>query len=49
MPRVKGFTLAEQRKRDRMAKALHRHGFSLSRSYAISTAQVKKGKRKRKR
>jgi hypothetical protein len=49
MPKVKIFTIAENRKRDRQAKALQRKGYSTSKSFAIATASVKKSKRKKRR
>jgi len=49
MPRVRGFTLAQQRKRDREARGLMKAGYSESRAYAISTANIKREKRKHRR
>lgn len=49
MPKVTSFTAAENRRRDREAKALMRKGYSESRSYAISTANVKRSKRKKRK
>jgi uncharacterized protein YdaT len=49
MPKVKMFTATQNKKRDRQAKGLIRHGYTESRAYAIATANVKRSKRKRKK
>lgn len=47
MPKVKIFTASQNRKRDRIAKGLIEKGYSKSRAYAISTANVKKSRRRK--
>lgn len=49
MPKVKIFTDSQNRKRDRVAKGLIKKGYSEQRAYAISTAQVKRTRRRRKK
>lgn len=47
MPKPKGWSDTMLRKRDRMVKALMKRGFSEQRAYAIATAQVEKGRKKK--
>lgn len=49
MPKVKIFTVLENRKRDKQAKALQRKGYPASSSYAIATANVKRSRKRKKR
>ena len=49
MPKVKIFTAAQNKKRDRIAKGLIRKGYSEQRAYAISTGQVKRTRKRRKK
>lgn len=48
MPKVKIFTAAQNRRRDKQAKALQRKGYSESSSYAIATANVKRSRKRKK-
>jgi len=47
MPKVKIFTLFQNKHRDKVAKGLQRKGYSKSRSYKIATSQEKRRKRTR--
>lgn len=48
MPLVKIFTTTENKRRDRYAKAMIRHGISESLAYARATALVKKQRKRKK-